>query len=132
MPTGVVESFEKVDIDEDDRERLLGSACPIPLRREIAVERAPVGDSGERIGVRKPFQLGGAETNTIFKLDDQLVALLFNEFAGSDVFNDGDEIVWAAVGLADERYGEVDPDQTAVLGEIALLHRIGRSFSFQE
>ncbi len=52
----VVESFEVVDVDHENRERLPVSATPAPLDLEAFVEDTAVGDPGERVGRRRALE----------------------------------------------------------------------------
>ena len=46
----VVDALEVVEIDEQQRERVADSLGAPPFERELVVERAPVGKTGQRVG----------------------------------------------------------------------------------
>src|SRR3712207_4326165 len=55
-----------------------------------------------------------------FALPQGLLCLL----ALGDILHDADEVSRLTRGIADCRYGQVDPDDGPILAEIPLLHRV--------
>ena len=56
MTEAVVDQLELVDVDHQQREKMLGAQRAIRLRLEPLVEVAPVEEPRERVGLRESLQ----------------------------------------------------------------------------
>ena len=50
-----------------------------------------------------------------------IVQIRFNFFAGLNILNDSNEIIWGAILLPHQRYGEIDPDKAIILADLAFF-----------
>ena len=106
----VVDVLEQVDVDQHAR-RAAVAGDVVDVALELALERAAVEQAGERVVVGHVAQLG-------------LVAAALR-----DVLRLGEEVQRGAARVAHERRRDGDPDDVAVVVQIAALAASGRDLA---
>jgi hypothetical protein len=65
----VVKIFEEVQIDQEQRERFARALRAIPFAVQGVVKSAPIGDLGNAVGHRQPFEAIERGTQRLLRLD---------------------------------------------------------------